>query len=286
MADVDDEVGEEAVDDVEEGGEEVAEEGDGEVEGGEVAEDGGDKVEGGEEAVADKKRAPKEKPGNKETLRAIKALTAFVRRVKRRVSVRNNLRYFEPAARDPKAFDEMVGMLDRMREEQASLIAEAKRESQARYTLPIMRRFISEHVLVRSVSGTPPVLPRLSKGKGVANRQMLTAYIYGYLAERCRKISAQTWEVDEDLRGLMYELLGEAREESTVGFSVIPRLVSSGMIAGVEVLERDLDAYRGVLSYYAGCRRSIKEMSKDAVEGEGEAEEGGEVPEDGGEEDE
>ena len=101
--------------------------------------------------------------------------------------------------------------------------------------------------------GAQPVLPELSKGKGVATKQTLSAYVYGYLGERCKKTGPHTYAVDETMQELVEGLIGEKR--GSLDFGVVPKVVTRALIAGVKPLDEDVASYGEVLSYFATLKK-------------------------------
>jgi hypothetical protein len=135
-------------------------------------------------------------------------------------------------------------MIDDMREQLALMVAAKKRVQQPRYLRPEVVKFINNHPL----SSEQPKLPRLSKGKGVGTKQMISVYIYGYFGKHCGKAVNQIYKLDQELKDLILSLQGVERD--TLSFRETPNLVTSTMYPKVAALAADITTYEQVLKYF------------------------------------
>ncbi len=202
----------------------------------------------------------KEKKKPEDVLKVIKKLRKGVENLKKRLNVRQNKKYFEPEARDPVKFEIMLSNINKLEEEYKRLMEKHKRDIKARYLLPVARKFIVDHPLVSTVKSKCPAMPRLSKGKGVGSAQMVSAYLYGYLGEYCTKVGRQEYQLDDDMKAFVMQLIGEDIE--VLKFGSIRRICMSMLISGVEVLDRDVVVYKEVLEYYATQRKMVDKDDK------------------------
>jgi hypothetical protein len=208
-------------------------------------------AEGDEQPEAETKkrrtRTPKEHLQPRAVPKALGALGREVTRLKRRVNIKRNQKLFEASARDPKRFDALLALIDRLRELHTSFVEAKKRAPLPRYLVPAFRQFMRDHP-----GPGQPELPRLSKGKGLGTKRSVNAYIYWYLAERCTKVGAHEYELDEPMRELVLALVGE--EHATVDFGLIPRIVTATMVPSVEPLPEDVKSYALALEFFDELR--------------------------------
>jgi hypothetical protein len=189
----------------------------------------------------------------KEIPNRLNKLKKFVALLKKRTNVKKNQRLFEQSARDGVVFDEMLCMIEDIRKLYKRLVAEKKRVVKCRYLMPCARKFIKEHPL----TDNQPDMVRLSSGKGVITRGALTTYIYGYLKTKCTRVGKNEYELDEDMKGLVTEVIGE--EMDVLGFRNVPGFLTRMLISKVEVLIGDAEKYAGVLEYF-GRVRALNKM--------------------------
>jgi hypothetical protein len=209
--------------------------------------------------------------------KALGELKKRIAHIKKRLNVKKNLRYFEESARDPARFDALIALIERLAAVLALLLEQKKRAQQPRYLRPEVRKFMQLHPLQES----QPELPRLSKGKGVATKQMVCAYVYGYLGQHCEKAGSHAYVTDEPMKELVLALTGQ--EKTEIGFTVIPTLVTKALISAVTPLEEDIELYAAVLGYFARLKKAgvkaAPRAEEDVPEEEGEVEEEGEEEE-------
>jgi hypothetical protein len=192
-------------------------------------------------------RAPKERLQPRAVPKALGALYREVTRLKRRVNIKRNQKLFEASARDPRRFDELLALIDRLRGMRAGFAEAKKRAPLPRYVVPAFRQFMKAHA-----APGQPELPRLNKGKGLGTKRSVNAYVYWYLAERCTKVGVHEYELDEPMRELVLALVGE--EHQSVGFGLIPRIVTSTMVPSVEPLAQDVESYAEALAFFDELR--------------------------------
>jgi hypothetical protein len=212
---------------------------------------GGEKGEDAEERVEKKVRRTKEAPTATAVCKALAELRRGLVDMKKCVAKRANRGYFEPAIREPEPYDRLIGKVDALRARVRVLQAARRRAALPRYLRPEVRAFMGRYPV--GEEGAQPALPELSKGKGVATKQTLSAYVYGYLGERCKKTGPHTYAVDEAMQELVERLVGEKR--GSLDFGVVPKVVTSALIPGVKPLDEDVASYGDVLSYFATLKK-------------------------------
>lgn len=222
---------------------------------------------GEETAEVTKMRKKREIPKPEETINALRMFKKGAKHLKERVNVRQNKKYFEVEAREVVKFEIILASVEKLIVEHKRLVVSGKRDSKPRYLLPVARKFVEEHPLSESVKTVPPTMPRLSKGKGVGSSQMLSAYLYGYLGEKCTRVGRQEYGLDEAMKGLVLAVVGE--DLDILKFGGIRRICMACLVSGVEVLEKDVNIYKEVLEYYLTQRKPVKIATvEDAGNGE------------------
>jgi hypothetical protein len=205
-----------------------------------------------EEDKEDVEKKEKHHLTNVQIRKELKAIRKDLTVIKKKVNAPKNRKYFEVSARDPSTYTPLIETVDAIKEIHDSLVQAKKRQAQARYTKPAVLLFMNENPL----SDDQPKLPKLASGKGLATKQVMGAYIYGYLrVYECEKKGPHTYILDDKLKALIKELLNEDMEEWT--FKIAQTVITRTMFSSIEPLQEHVDKYQeaGVFDFFANLNK-------------------------------